>query len=74
MNLLTEKGIGTRPFFYPLHKQPIVNKLSPSSINTTLLNSEYIAENGFYLPSGLGNTEDDFIRSGEELIKILKAL
>lgn len=74
MQLLSEKGIGSRPFFYPLHLQPVVKQMCPITLNTPLDNSEYISNNGFYLPSGLGNTENDFIRSGEELIRILKLL
>lgn len=73
MNQLADKNIGTRPFFYPLHKQPIINKKFNDYNDVALNNSEYIAENGFYLPSGLGNSEQDYIRSSEELIKIIKS-
>lgn len=50
MNLLNKKGVGTRPFFFPLHKQPIIKKLNKQN----LPNSEFISKNGFYIPSGLG--------------------
>lgn len=47
---LLKKGIQTRPFFWPMHKQPFLkNYLKKNS----LPNSEYISKNGFYLPSGL---------------------
>jgi perosamine synthetase len=72
MDILGSNNIGTRPFFFPLHKQPIVNKYFNSSDSLELPNCEYISENGFYLPSGLGNTEDDFLKSAAELIKIIK--
>ena len=50
MDLLNKKGVGTRPFFYPLHKQPMVKKYNKQK----LPNSEYISKYGFYIPSGLG--------------------
>jgi perosamine synthetase len=74
ISLLADNGIGSRPFFYPLHKQPIVNQFCEGLSSLSLLNSEFISENGFYLPSGLGNTEDDFLESAEQLIKIIKKI
>jgi perosamine synthetase len=37
MNLLTEKGIGTRPFFYPMHLQPVLKRLGLYSNETYLM-------------------------------------
>lgn len=52
---LLEKGIDTRDFFYPLHKQPVLKKLGlfkgvsyPVSLD--------LSNRGFYLPSGLAIT------------------
>lgn len=52
---LFENGIDTRDFFYPLHKQPVLNKLGllkgvsyPVSLD--------LSNRGFYLPSGLAIT------------------
>jgi perosamine synthetase len=51
---LLEAGIQTRPFFFPLHLQPIyVNKFPKKEIYS---NSEYISKHGIYLPSGNGLT------------------
>ena len=47
---LLEIGIETRPFFYPLHLQPILG--SYHFQNYTLPNTEYIAKQGLYLPGG----------------------
>ena len=47
-------GVDTRPFFYPLHKQPIIQKLGFAKNSVSLENSEYLGDNGFYLPNGLG--------------------
>ena len=49
---LHENGIGTRPFFYPLHLQPIINKKYNFKKNE-FKNSEYLSKNGFYIPSGM---------------------
>lgn len=49
---LNKKGIQTRPFFFPLHKQPLYKKTNNKKFK--LPNSEYLSRNGFYLPSGLG--------------------
>jgi len=49
---LKKVGIETRPFFWPLHQQPILKKLGLFK-NIKLPVSEYLSKNGFYLPSGL---------------------
>ena len=51
---LSESGIGARPFFYPLHKQPVFKKYD--FYNQTLVNTEHSADYGFYIPSGLSLT------------------
>lgn len=57
MKMLAEKGIGTRPFFYPLHKQPVFEKMAlTDSISRPV--SERIYERGFYIPSGMNLTEE----------------
>lgn len=50
INKLAEQGIGTRPFFYPMHLQPALPNFSQGK--RRLPNSENIAKYGFYLPSG----------------------
>jgi perosamine synthetase len=57
MKKLFEKGIGTRPFFYPMHRQPIFEKMNLSD-NVSRPTSERLHERGFYLPSGLALTDD----------------
>lgn len=53
MACLLDKGIGTRQFFWPIHEQPVLKKMGLFR-NTTLPRAEYLARNGFYVPSGLG--------------------
>ena len=57
MNELNELEIGTRPFFFPMHKQPIFNKKG-LFLDEMLPNSEKLYQKGFYIPSGLALTED----------------
>ena len=51
-----KKGIETRPFFWPLNKQPILNKLGYFK-NLKMPKAEYLADRGFYIPSGLSLTK-----------------
>lgn len=58
MKKLAEKKIGTRPFFYPMHLQPVFQKMGLFK-NEHYPVSENIAERGFYVPSGLGLTNEE---------------
>ena len=49
---LAESGVQTRPFFYPLHKQPAFQRFDWFK-KETLPVSENLYKYGFYLPSGL---------------------
>lgn len=57
MEELKKQGIGTRPFFYPIHKQPVFLKMG-LFFGVKCPVAENLAERGFYIPSGLGLTED----------------
>ena len=63
MNKLKEYGIETRHFFYPIHKQPALIKegcCSQDQIDDAKFpNSSFISKNGFYIPSGLGITDEE---------------
>ncbi len=49
---LLSKGIDTRPFFWPMHKQDIFKKMGLFKKEKYPV-SEYLSNNGFYIPSGL---------------------
>lgn len=70
MRRLAKEGIGTRPFFYPLHKQPVLAKYSISS-GPPLPEAERLGERGFYLPNGADSTPEirDYVAS--KLVRIL---
>lgn len=57
MRLLGEKKIGTRPFFWPMHEQPVYRRMGFFE-GQSHPNAERIARRGFYLPSGLALTDD----------------
>lgn len=69
MGKLKENRIGSRPFFYPIHKQPVFIKKGFFK-EICCPNSEYIAEKGFYIPSGLGVTKEEQEIIAESLYKI----
>lgn len=54
MRHLAEKGIGTRPFFWPLHWQPVFKGASWNLGHFPV--AEHLAQFGFYLPSGTALT------------------
>jgi perosamine synthetase len=53
MKRLAAKGIGTRPFFYPMHLQPVLKRLGFFSNDEQYPIAESFYERGFYLPSGM---------------------
>ena len=55
---LREAGIETRPFFHPLHKQPILKELEFAQSAQCPI-SEWLGERGFYLPSGLALSSEE---------------
>lgn len=68
---LEASGVGTRPFFFPLHLQPVFAK-SMVFRQFTLPNSEYLYSQGLYLPNGLGSSitelEDCAVRVRDTLL------
>lgn len=71
MQKLSAKGIGTRPFFYPMHLQPVLK-------NRGLFQNEHhpVAENmaiyGFYIPSGLALKENQLEQVAEQVKDIFR--
>ena len=55
---LRDKGVGTRPFFYPLNIQPVLQKFSIPLIADCPV-SQNLAETGIYFPSGLATTNEE---------------
>lgn len=57
MKFLADRGIGCRPFFYPMHRQPVFMKRGMFAGENYPV-AERLAEKGFYIPSGLALTEE----------------
>lgn len=70
MASLAKIGVGTRPFFYPMHQQPVLREMGFFS-GTSFPNAERIYRQGFYLPSGLSLTETQIVEVAHQLRKTL---
>jgi perosamine synthetase len=55
MKQLGAKGIGTRPFFWPMHEQPVLQRMGLFEGERYPV-AERIARRGFYVPSGMALT------------------
>lgn len=64
---LKKHNIGSRPFFYPLHQQPVVRNMTESSKYEKHPISERIADFGFYIPSGLAISLDQIEYVSEKI-------
>jgi len=70
MHELKKLSIGTRPFFYPMHKQPIFNKMGFFKEDDLPI-SEKLYERGFYIPSGLALTESQIKKVSDAMHEVL---
>lgn len=71
MQELSKNGIGTRPFFYPMHKQPVFNRMG-LFVDESYPNAEKLYDRGFYIPSGLALTEEQIYKVSQTLHEVLK--
>lgn len=67
--LLLARGIGTRPFFYPLSMQPMMKGERAKYFGEN--NAIKLYESGFYIPSGVGLTMQEQQRVALALKEIL---
>lgn len=58
VDFLADKQIGTRPFFWCMHEQPVFIEMGLFH-NEKYPVAENLARNGFYIPSGLGLTNPE---------------
>lgn len=70
MRRLAAQGIGCRPFFWPMHEQPVFAKMG-LFISEHYPVAERIAQRGFYLPSGLALTDEQLGRAATTLQRLL---
>ena len=67
---LRKLQVGTRPFFYPMHKQPVFKKMEIFNKSYFPV-SEKLYEQGLYLPSSLTLKEEDIKIVSQKLKKII---
>jgi perosamine synthetase len=60
MRRLAERKVGTRPFFWPMHEQPVFRRMGLFQ-GTSCPVAERLARRGFYIPSGLALTEGQML-------------
>jgi perosamine synthetase len=66
MARLASVGIGTRPFFWPMHRQPVFQRMGLFA-DEHHPNAEHLSSCGFYLPSGIGLTNEQISTVSESL-------
>ncbi len=57
MKRLSERRIGSRPFFFPMHEQPVFRKMGLFRDEKYPV-AERLARRGFYIPSGMALTRE----------------
>lgn len=67
MKHLGERGIGTRPFFYPMHLQPVLRRKGLFEGENYPV-AERLCRQGFYIPSGMALKSDQI----ETVAKVVK--
>jgi len=71
MRLLRKKGVETRAFFYPMHRQPVYQGDDPRFPDVTgnYPVSDDLGRRGLYLPSGLTLTNEQIHQVVEKLLE-----
>ena len=71
MARLGKLGIGTRPFFWPMHEQPVFRRMG-LFVGESHPAAERIARRGFYIPSGTALSDAQLERSASSVKEILR--
>lgn len=69
MRRLGELGVGTRPFFWPMHEQPVFQRMG-LFVGESHPAAERIARRGFYLPSGLSLLDEQIVRVADAMAQV----
>ena len=70
MKRLGKEGVGCRPFFYPMHSQPVLKRMGLFAGETYPV-AERLGERGFYIPSGMALTEAQMAAVIDKVRKVL---
>jgi perosamine synthetase len=68
---LLRLGVDTRPFFYPLHRQPLLKEFSLET-SEVLPVSEILGNRGLYLPSYIGISQNEIEQCASSLLSVLR--
>ena len=67
---LRDQGVESRPLFFPLHKQPALQK-NDFITDEKFPNSEYLYKYGLYIPSGIGTSDHEINEVAMKVRKII---
>jgi perosamine synthetase len=70
MARLARLGVGTRPFFWPMHEQPVLRRIGLFGGESHPV-AERVARRGFYIPSGMALTDAQIERTAQAVKQIL---
>lgn len=70
MKQLAAKGIGCRPFFCPMHQQPVLRTMGLFA-DENYPKSDRLYQKGFYIPSGMALTDEQIERVVEAVRETL---
>jgi len=70
MRRLGDAGIGTRPFFWPMHLQPVFRKMGLFEGERHPV-AERLGTHGFYVPSGLALTDEQIGAVADQVKQLL---
>ena len=68
---LAKQKVGARPFFWPIHEQPVFCRMGLFE-NEHYLVAERMALRGFYIPSGLALTDEQIERVATTVRKVMR--
>lgn len=71
MARLAKLGVGTRPFFWPIHEQPVFRRMGLFKGERCPV-AERIARRGFYVPSGMALTDVQLDRVASCVLEMLR--
>ena len=71
MSRLAEKGIGTRPFFCPMHMQPVLQRMGFFEGEHYPV-AERLYRQGFYIPSGMALTDEKIVEATKAVQEVLR--
>ncbi|HAB37941.1 MAG TPA: aminotransferase DegT [Rhodobacteraceae bacterium] len=71
MSRLAQKGIGTRPFFCPMHMQPVLQRMELFKGERNPV-AERLYRQGFYIPSGMALTDEKMVEAAQAVREVLR--